>query len=82
MASVNYPGRWIDRGRDAPISRPARPPDLNLLDFFCGGYFKTKTYATTVSTREELWRQIQQFSSELKNRPGIFERLRLFFCQS
>jgi hypothetical protein len=49
------------------VSQPARSPDLNSLDFILWGYLKTKVYATTVDTREDLWRRIQQHVSEVKN---------------
>lgn len=29
-----FPNRWIGRG--GPMAWPARSPDLNPLDFFCG----------------------------------------------
>jgi hypothetical protein len=38
---------------------------------------KTKAYASTVDTMQELWSQIQQFGSEIKSTPGISERLRV-----
>jgi hypothetical protein len=30
----NYPGHWIRRGREAPVSCPARSPDLNPIYLF------------------------------------------------
>jgi hypothetical protein len=78
--------KWVNGFRrlswTSDWSRTWRSCTLTWLQssrFVCGGYFKTKAYATTVSTREALWRRFQQFSSELKNTPGIFERLRHFF---
>jgi hypothetical protein len=75
--SKNYPGRWIGCGREAPVSWPTRPPDLNPLDFKLWGYtfIKTKMCASTVDTMEELRRQIKKFASEINNTPGISTRL-------
>jgi hypothetical protein len=74
--SGNYPGRSIGRGREAPVSWPARSPDLNPLYFLLWGIklIKTKVCASAVETIEELWHQIQQFASEIKNTPEISER--------
>jgi hypothetical protein len=35
--SENFLGSWIGRGRKAPVSWPARSPDLNSLDFVLWG---------------------------------------------
>jgi hypothetical protein len=50
-----------------------------LSIYFLWAYMKMKVCGTTVGTGEELWRPIQQFSSEIKNTPRIFERLRVSF---
>jgi hypothetical protein len=52
---------------------------LSPLVFPVGIFDNQGLYASTVDNREELWRRIQQFASEIKNTPGIFERLRVYF---
>jgi hypothetical protein len=42
---------------------------------------KTKVYASKVDTREKLCHQIEQFSNEIKNIPGIFQHLRVPFSR-
>jgi hypothetical protein len=47
--SENYQESWIDCGREAPASWPARPPDLSP-DFVLWVYLKSKVYARIVDT--------------------------------
>jgi hypothetical protein len=35
LIDEKFHGRWIGRG--GPIHWPPRSPDLNTIDFFCGG---------------------------------------------
>jgi hypothetical protein len=56
--SKNYPGRWIGRGRDTPFPWPPRFPDLNPFDFYQSRCRETKAYATRISGRDEMLRQI------------------------
>jgi hypothetical protein len=65
----NYPGYWIGRKCEAAVSRPACSPNLHPHNLFLWGYLKTKFCPSTVDTREELWRWIQQFASEVWIRP-------------
>jgi hypothetical protein len=77
--SESYPGSRIGLGLEAPVSCPARSPDFIPVEFSPWGCLGTKFYVGTVDTREELWRQIKLFASEIKNIPEIFERLRVSF---
>jgi hypothetical protein len=52
---------------------------LESSQFFLCEYLKTKVCVSTVSTREELWCRLHQFSSEIKNTPRIFKCLRVSF---
>lgn len=63
----NFPNRWIGRGIDAPISWPARSPDLNPLDFSIWGYMKSRVYATEIRNVEELRQKIVNECTLLKN---------------
>jgi hypothetical protein len=38
-------------------------------------------YASSVDTRDELWRRSQQFESEIKNTSGIVDLLRVSFSR-
>jgi predicted metal-dependent enzyme (double-stranded beta helix superfamily) len=78
LRSENYPGFYGD-GCEAPVFQPAHSHDLNPLIFLLWGYLKSKVYANTVDTREELQHQIQQFASEIKNIPGTFKWLPVSF---
>jgi hypothetical protein len=51
----------------------------NLLEFMLWGCMKIKLFASTVYNREELWRLIQKFESEIRNTSGIFECFRISF---
>jgi hypothetical protein len=77
--SENCPACRIGHRCEASLSWPAHPPDLNSLIFFLWKYFKIKVCVSTVGTREELWCQIHQFPSEIKNTPRIFKCLRVSF---
>jgi hypothetical protein len=45
------------------------------------GYLKTKILVRPVDNTEETWRRIQEFVSEIKLTPGIFQRLRVYFSR-
>ncbi|KAJ8945162.1 hypothetical protein NQ318_001627 [Aromia moschata] len=62
-----FPGRWIGRGNDAPISWPPRSPDLNPCDFFIWGDLKQKVYSVSIKNEEQLWNRIQNAVQELQN---------------
>ncbi|KAJ8937998.1 hypothetical protein NQ318_015495 [Aromia moschata] len=62
-----FPGRWIGRGNDAPISWPPRAPDLNPYDIFIWGDLKQKVYSVCIENEEQLWNSIQNAVQELQN---------------
>ena len=72
--NVTYPDKWIGRG--GPIAWPPRSPDLTPLDFYLWGHLKSRVYATQSNTRQELWQRVQEACREVRNTPGIFERVR------
>uniref|UniRef100_V5I843 Transposable element Tc3 transposase n=1 Tax=Anoplophora glabripennis TaxID=217634 RepID=V5I843_ANOGL len=74
--NLNYPNRWIGRGNEAPISWPARSPDLTPMDFFFWGHIKSIVYATPVDSVEELQERIFAAADEIRNNPIIFARVR------
>jgi hypothetical protein len=73
--SENYPGRE----REASVFCPARSSDFNLFDFYFWGNFKPTASARTFDTREELWRRIEQFGTEIKDTPRNLRTLVSFF---
>ncbi|KAJ8941821.1 hypothetical protein NQ318_006798 [Aromia moschata] len=62
-----FPGRWIGRGNNAPISWPPRSPDLNPYDFFIWDDLKQKVYSVSIENEEQLWNIIQNAVQELQN---------------
>ncbi|KAJ8950084.1 hypothetical protein NQ318_017809 [Aromia moschata] len=62
-----FPGRWIGRGNDAPISWPPRSPCLNPCDFSIWGDLKQKVYSVSFENEEQLWNRIQNAVQELQN---------------
>lgn len=74
--SRRFPGRWIGRGADAPISWPARSPDLNPIDFCFWGVMKDKVYSVPIESVEHLRQRIQQSAEEFRNIPGVFQNVR------
>lgn len=56
--------RWIGRG--APISWPARSPDLNPLDYGMWGWLKSDVYQVKVNTRDELIARITASTARIK----------------
>ncbi|EZA47402.1 hypothetical protein X777_16327, partial [Ooceraea biroi] len=69
-----YGERWIGRG--GPVPWPPRSPDLNPLDFCVWGYAKSLVYTTDVTTPKELQHRIVDAFQQMKNDPGLFERIR------
>ena len=69
-----YPNRWIGRG--GPYHWPPRSPDLNPLDFFLWGHLKSLVYATPVNNCEELKNRITARCEQIRDTPGILERVR------
>jgi hypothetical protein len=77
--SENYSERWISRGREAPDSWPACSADMNSVSYIFLWIYSKINEANKIADREELWHRIQQFASELRNTPGAFEYLRVYF---
>lgn len=69
-----YPNRWIGRG--GPHPWPARSPELNCLDFFLWGHLKSLVYTTPIQNVQELRERIVAACDEIRNTPGIFQRVR------
>ncbi|KAJ8934968.1 hypothetical protein NQ318_007175 [Aromia moschata] len=67
ILNEKFPGRFIGRGNDAPISWPPRSPDLNPCDFFIWGDLKQKVYSVSIENEEQLWNRIQNAVQELQN---------------
>jgi hypothetical protein len=80
--SNNYHGHSVGRGREAPVSWPARSPNLISLDFFVGGCLVTKICASRVESLVggALGRS-KIIASEIKNTAGIFECSRISFSR-
>ena len=66
--------QWIGRG--GPVAWPPRSPDLNPLDFYFWGHLKSVVYATPINTVEELRNRINDAFQQVRQNPGIFERVR------
>jgi len=73
---LNYPERWIGRGRRAPVRWPPRSPDFNPLDYFAWGYVKDRVYQTEVESPEDLVARILAVAQEIKNSPDMLRRVR------
>ena len=74
MKRKSVTGRWIGRG--GPIAWPPRSPDLSCLDFFLWGYLKSLVYDTPLESEEELVARISAAAAEVRDMPGLFERVR------
>ena len=61
----------MDRG--SPIARPARSPDLNLIDFHLWGHLKSIVYATSIENAEILRNRIEQGFRQIRETPGMIE---------
>ncbi|KAJ4443517.1 hypothetical protein ANN_05189, partial [Periplaneta americana] len=68
------PDRWIGRG--GPIAWPPRSPDLNPLDFYLWGHLKSLVHSSLVPDLESLRNRIVACSEDLRNTPGVWDRLR------
>ncbi|KAJ4426971.1 hypothetical protein ANN_26770 [Periplaneta americana] len=71
-----FPDRWIGRG--GPIVWPPRSPDLNPLDFHLWGHLKSLVYSSPVPDLESLWNRIVACSEDMRNTPGVWDRVH--FC--
>ncbi|KAJ4435403.1 hypothetical protein ANN_18018 [Periplaneta americana] len=69
-----FPDRWIGRG--GPIAWPPRSPDLNPLDFYLWGRLKSLVYSSPVPDLESLRNRIVACSEDIRNTPGVWDRVR------
>ncbi|KAJ4435828.1 hypothetical protein ANN_18447 [Periplaneta americana] len=69
-----FPDRWIGRG--GPIAWPPRSPDLNPLDFYLWGHLKSLVYSSPVPDLESLRNRILACSEDIRNTPGVWDRVR------
>jgi len=60
-----YPNRWIG-SRGAPISWPARSPDLNPLDFYLWGQLKDLVYSVPINDEDHLRARIEESADFIK----------------
>lgn len=70
----DFPARWIGRG--GPIAWPPRSPDLSPIDFFLWGFLKGLVYETPVTSDEDLVARVVEAAARVRDRPGLFERVR------
>ncbi|KAJ4439683.1 hypothetical protein ANN_07811 [Periplaneta americana] len=69
-----FPDRWIGRG--GPIAWPPRSPNLNPLDFYLWGHLKSLVYSSPVPDLESLRNRIVACSEDIRNTPGVWDRVR------
>ncbi|KAJ4440420.1 hypothetical protein ANN_08561 [Periplaneta americana] len=69
-----FPDRWIGRG--GPIAWPPRSPDLNPLDFYLWDHLKSLVYSSPVPDLESLRNRIVTCSEDIRNTPGVWDRVR------
>ncbi|KAJ4437962.1 hypothetical protein ANN_13901 [Periplaneta americana] len=69
-----FPDRWIGRG--GTIAWPPRGPDLNPLDFYLWGHLKSLVYSSPVPDLESLRNRIVACSEDIRNTPGVRDRVR------
>ena len=55
---------------------PARFPDLNSLNFYLWGHLKAIVYFTPIHNVEILRQRIEQGCQQIRQKPGIWERVR------
>ncbi|KAJ4435587.1 hypothetical protein ANN_18203 [Periplaneta americana] len=84
-----FPDRWIAatlvavlvcgtfaQGRGGPIAWTPRSPDLNPLDFYLWGHLKSLVYSSPVPDLESLRNRIVACSEDIRNTPGVWDRVR------
>ncbi|KAJ4434255.1 hypothetical protein ANN_22805 [Periplaneta americana] len=69
-----FPDRWIGRG--GPIAWPPCSSDLNPLDFYLWGHLKSLVYSSPVPDLESLRNGIVACSEDIRNTPGVWDRVR------
>ncbi|KAJ4442441.1 hypothetical protein ANN_04027 [Periplaneta americana] len=62
--------------RGGPIAWPPPSPDLNPLDFYLWGHLKSLVYSSPVPDLESLRNQIVACSEDIRNTPGVWDRVR------
>ncbi|KAJ4451706.1 hypothetical protein ANN_03176 [Periplaneta americana] len=63
-------------GRGGPIACPPRSSDLNPLDFYLWGHLKSLVYSSPVPDLESLRNRIVACSEDIRNTPGVWDRVR------
>ncbi|KAJ4441239.1 hypothetical protein ANN_11090 [Periplaneta americana] len=70
------PGKKPQPGRGGPIPWPPRSPDLNPLDFYLWDHLKSLVYSSPVPNLESLRNRIVACSEDIRNTPGVWDRVR------
>lgn len=65
-----FENRWIRR--NGPLEWPPRSPDLTPLDFYFWGMVKSRVYKTSVNSKEELQRRVNDVMAHIS--PDEIER--------
>ena len=71
-----FPGRWIGRGVEAPISWPPRSPDLTPLDFYLWGRVKSLVYSVQITSVDQLRLRIVDSFDQLRTEINVLPRVR------
>ena len=69
----HFANKWIGRG--GSIAWPARPPDLNPLDFHLWGHLKSIVYATSIEMLKYYEIEMEQGFRQIRQTPGMIERV-------
>ena len=74
--TATYHHRWVGRG--GPVAWPPRSPDLNPLDFYLWGHFKSLVYHTEVQNHQDLLQRIENAADLIRreNRHETFTKMR------
>ncbi|KAJ4426739.1 hypothetical protein ANN_26538 [Periplaneta americana] len=72
----NEPPGFLKASRGGPIARPPRSPDFNPIDFYLWGHLKSLLYSSPVPHMESLRNRIVAGCEEIRNTPGIWDRVR------
>jgi transposase len=69
-----YGQRWMGGG--GPVPWPPRSPDLNPVDYCVWSQVRSLVYTSAVDTVEELQHRIEGVCQQIRNEPGVTERIR------
>ena len=69
-----FPRHWIGCG--GPVAWPARPPDLNPLDFYLWGHLKSIVYGEPVPDVQTLQQRVYVACDTIRTQPGTSEWVR------